>query len=211
MTVKHVVRLFWVAAIMGGSMGGCRCGQGGGAADGPTIKTPPIGEEDPNAPKPVVDFPKHLHSRDPTLNAFVDYALEVCARGDYDGFRQLFGTAYTPTSRSDFEQRWYAVRDLSVVSLYRGPQDPPEYYLHVVVRWREPDHKGRAKRDAVVMVYREANEWQLGPAPKEIASKVLAASTRPARSRPAGARRPASPRASGARPGRGTAPGKDAP
>ncbi len=208
MTARNVVKLVCAAAIAAGGMGGCKCRQDVGTGDEPRIETTPIAEEYPDVPTPKIDFPARWHSEDTTLNAFIDHALKVCGEGDYDGFRQLFGTEYTPTGRSDFERAWHAFSDIKVTRLFRGPQDPPAYYLHVVVRRREPDRKGRRQRDAVVMVFREAGDWRLGPAPKEIVRKVLAASTRPAGTRPAAGRQsPSQTRPSDGIPTRG----KDSP
>lgn len=189
----RLARLSCIVAVVGSSMGGCRCDQSTSTDQGPRIETEKIVEKSPQAPRPEVVFPERWHSTDASVNAFVRQALQVCAEGDYDGFRQLFGTTYTPPDQAEFERVWYAVRQITVAGFYRGQQDPPEYYLHAVVQYRGPDRKGRTRRDAVVAIFQEAGQWRLAPAPTEVVRKVVAASTRPAHSPSAGDTRPAEP------------------
>ena len=181
MTVNNIVRVAWGVALVAGSMGGCECGEDVLVKTGGRIDRETIAEKDPQAPRPGVVFPKKALTDDTTLNEFITKALEVCHRGDYDGFRQLFGTAYRPPDQRSFERVWAGVRDITVASI-RGPgrETPPEYYAHAVVRLRQPDRKDRQKRDVVVKVFREAGDWRLGEAPKEIVRKILIASSRPA-------------------------------
>jgi len=167
MTARSVIRLVWAAAVAAGGLGGCKCGQGMDVGDGAAIEKTPFVVEDPTAPAPTVEFPADVRSDDATLNAFVEHALQVCARGDYDGFRQLFDVAYPPQSLADFERVWHAAKELAVAGLRRGPGEPARYYVHIVVRWREPDRKNRTERDTIVKVFREGGKWRIAPVPKE--------------------------------------------
>ena len=119
MISRNMVKLAWATAIAVGNIGGCKCERD--VADEPKIETTPIVDVDPTAPSPTVEFPAHLRSNDATLNAFVEHALKVCARGDYDGFRQLFAAACPPRGLSDFERVWHAAKELAVADLRRGP------------------------------------------------------------------------------------------
>jgi len=179
MTAKNVVRVLGAALVVAGAMGGCRCsGQAG--VDEAKIDEPPLDKVYPNVDRPRAEFPRSCQTDDPTLNKFIGTILAVCERGDYDTFRQSFGTAYDPTEEKDFERFWRNVGEIRVAGIYPGKADPPEYYVHVVVRLREADRKGRQSRDAVVTVFQELGEWRIVPASKEIIQKVLAASTQPA-------------------------------
>jgi hypothetical protein len=163
---------------IGGSMGGCECQRS--ADEDVSIEVPKITDKDPNANRPLVYFPSRCQTEDITLNKFIEQALVVCAQGDYDGFRQLFGTSFTPPSKTDFERIWYNVVNVEVVSTHPGKQEPPEYYVHAVVRLREPDRRNRSQRDAVVAIFKEADEWRMAPPSKEFVRKVLMADSQPA-------------------------------
>lgn len=180
MTANKVVKLIWAAAMLAGSMGGCECQRDVAAVDDSAIGVEPITKQEPNAPRPDTHFPRNLQTDDPAFNKFIDHTLSVCEAGDYEGFRQLFGTTYSPTGQADFFRVWHGVQDIQVKAIYPGRPDPKEYFVHAVVRLREPDRRGREKRDAVLWAFLEAGEWRLGPAPKEIVGKVIAASSRPA-------------------------------
>ena len=152
----------WTAALVTVSVGGCECERHVGAPDDMQIDRPPIAEQDPDAPRPAVDFPAELHLDDPSFNKFVIRALEVCRLGDYDGFRQLFGTAYEPASEESFRKVWHNVRTVEVRQVVRAPQQVPHYYLYARVRLRAPDRKGQDLRDIWVMVFQEDDRWCLG-------------------------------------------------
>ena len=180
---KRWTGLMMVAAVAIGSTQGCRCGRDVNAVDDAVLDPPPLAEVDQAAPRPAIHFSPHLRSKDASLNQFIEQSLTICSTGDYDGFRSLFGMAYSPTPQDTFERLWHNVQDLTVLGMYQGRVDPPEYYLHVSVRLRQQDRKGREKGEVVVAIFREAGQWRLGPASKEIAAQVLRVSTRPA-SRP---------------------------
>lgn len=188
MIATKMVKIIGVAAAVAGSLGGCRCGRDVKVDEGVQIDRPAITEEEPGADPPKTTFPQRWRQDDATVNRFVQDALRICAHGNYDAFRELFGTDYSPPGERDFTRVWHNVREIRVASLRRDPrrEGPGEYYLHFVVRLRQPDRKSRERRDVVVRLFQEAGRWRMGQAPREVVDKVLAASTRPARSRPAG-------------------------
>lgn len=134
----------------------------------------------PNAVPPTVQFPPQLQTSDPTLNLFIENALDVCARGDYAGFRLLFASTYTPPIESDFQRIWAGVKSVQIVSVHADPKERDQYYVHAVVQLRAPDARQRTKRDAIVAVQREGGEWRLSPPPKEVVHKILVIDSRPA-------------------------------
>jgi len=155
------------------------CSRDAAVDDGPEINKPPISVEDPEAPRPAVNFPAHLRQKDPTLNAFIEKVLEICYRGDYDAFRQLFGTAYQPTDEKQFRQVWYNVGNVDVILVQDGRQKEPHYYVLAKVRLRTP-RNGRQERSVPVMVFKEAGEWRVGPPPKAAIEELRALETQPA-------------------------------
>lgn len=173
MIAKKIVIFIWAILFVTGSMGGCECQRDVLVDDGPEIDLPPISKVNPEAERPYTHFASDLHTDDVSLNKFVENAMKTCEDGDYDAFRQLFGTAYTPAVYEDFKNVWHNVRDIQVCGLGDDTQKKETYYLHVKVRYRQPDSKGRLIRDAVVIIFKEAGEWRLGHATKDIINKVL--------------------------------------
>jgi hypothetical protein len=177
-------------------LAGCK-GDGAGTDEG-SIDQPSLRVLNPDAAAPTVIFPHRLKTDDVTLNEFIHHALEVCAEGDYDKFRELFGTAYRPPGKEQFERVWQGVREVAVVGVYPDRQEPPEYYVHAVVELRKPDRRERTQRDVVVWIFREADEWRMGAAPGEITNRILVASTQPGAGEP-GRHAPAASRPARAR------------
>ncbi len=154
--------------------GGCRCGREP-APDETEIDVKDIVARQPDVDRPRVDFPTSLQSDDPTLNEFIRRALGICERGDYDGFRQLFSIHTTPTSQKDFERVWLSVQEITVAGVYAARGSPDIFFVHAIVRYREPDRKGRLTRDAALAVFKENGHWRIGPAPTGIIRKMRAA------------------------------------
>jgi len=164
----------WATVLLAATLTGCECQSDEGLGGGAVIDIEAIVDKDPHAPRPRTDFPKEHQTQDPEVNRFIEHMLEVCERGDYDGFRQLFGTAQTPTGQDDFETVWKNVEKIRVMGLYPDRPDGPEsYYAHAVVGLREPDRKGRHQRDVVVQLFSEASEWRMGPASAEIIDRIM--------------------------------------
>ncbi|UCD27855.1 MAG: hypothetical protein JSV03_12215 [Planctomycetota bacterium] len=173
MIAKNVFRTLWAAFLIAGIMGGCECQRDVLVDEGPEIERPTMAEINPHAERPYTHFPSDLHTQDVSLNKFIEKALTICEEGDYDSFRQLFGTAYTPTEQKAFERVWHNVRDIRVINLKSDKKKQKVYYLHAVVRLRKPDKKERQRGDLVIIIFKEAENWRLGPAPKEIVNQVL--------------------------------------
>ncbi len=171
---RLVVRILLAAAAVAGSMGGCECGKEEVGEDHNALDRPTITEENPQVERPNVYFPRDLMTEDVSLNKFVDKALNVCYEGDYDGFRQLFGASYKPPKETNFQAIWTQVRSVQVARIEQHPgKEPPVYYLHAVVRLRNPDSKGRTRRDIVIAIFPEAGQWRLGNAPEEVTRFML--------------------------------------
>jgi len=170
----------WAALLVGGTIGGCKCSRDVAVEPDRQIDRPSIVQLDPDAPRPDVDFPPELHLDDPSFNRFVVHALEVCRQGDYDGFRQLFGTAYEPTTHDNFRKVWGNVKSIQVRRVVKGPQETPHYYLYGRIRLREPDRKGQDRRDIWVMVFRETDQWRLGAPSQDIVDRLRMLETSPA-------------------------------
>jgi len=180
MRTHSLLRMLWAAALVGFLTGGCRCSRDAAVDDGPEINKKPIIEEEPEAPRPGVLFPSHLRQPDPTLNAFVEQVLTICYQGDYDAFRQLFGTSYQPTGEVEFRRVWHGVRSVEVIRIQAGPQKEPHYYLLAKVQLRAPDRRGRRERSVPVMVYKEGGQWRVGPPPQGVIDELRALETQPA-------------------------------
>src|SRR5205814_8947672 len=134
-----------------------------------SIDQPPLSSSDPAAKRPVVYFPSDIRAKidDISLNKFVEDTLTICASGDYDRFRQLFGPSYTPPDKSDFDKIWYNVKNVQVVSVHADAKEPPDYYVHAWVDLRQPDAHHRTRRDAIVAVVKQEGRWRLFRAPND--------------------------------------------
>ena len=172
MITSRIVRVFLLLLLASGYSGGCDCGgEEGENAGGSIIDDDPLAKENPDTPRAV--FPVDKRTDDASLNDFVGKAMDVCSKGDYDGFRQLFGTAYQPTERRQFKRIWGAVREIRVERVHVGRSDPPEYYVHAEVIWRKPDKHRRLSRSVVIMAYQEGGQWRIGSAPREAVRAML--------------------------------------
>jgi hypothetical protein len=168
--------LAWVVAVTFACTG-CRRGS---ETDEAEIDVPTIVEQDPTADRPSVDFPPSCQQADAKLNAFITQVLKVCEEGDFDGFCQFMGTTERPPSQDDFKRLWHGIGRISVKSVRGTESEPPQYFVHAVARLRKPDNEKRTERDIVIRVFKEADEWRISGAPKEIVRKVLAADSQPA-------------------------------
>ncbi|HOB73022.1 MAG TPA: hypothetical protein PKG54_00725 [Phycisphaerae bacterium] len=143
------------------------------------IDNPPLVDEFQGSPAPTVAFPEHLKTGDVVLNEFIRKALDCCAKGDYDRFRQLFGISYQPPDANQFRKLWQGVKLVKIEGIYHDQRQPNDYYVHAVIELRKPDRRDRSERQAVIWVFREGDEWRIGPAPSDIAGRVLVTSTQP--------------------------------
>jgi hypothetical protein len=191
---RNIIRGLLLALLTGGIIGGCECKKG--VEETATIDMPSISQENPSADRPVVQVPSHCKTKDPVLNQFIQTTLKSCAEGDYDSFRQACSTSFTPPSYDDFKRLWHGVEGITVVSVYQTPEESPKYFVHATVHLRKPDSRERDKREAVVVIFKEAGDWRMAPPPKEIARKVLLADSQPA---PGAATQPAASQAAEAK------------
>jgi hypothetical protein len=195
-----------IVLVLAGSFAGlllAGCNRGG-AVDDAEIDKQELINEGVAAEPPKIYFPPECQQSDPSLNAFIDSVLDLCRRGDYDKFCNLFGASEVPPTYDDFKRIWQGVREISVRSVHAGRPDKGEYFVHAIVKLRKADGEKRTQREIVVRVFRELEQWRISAAPKEIVRKVLTADSQPA-SGPA--ERPAVTAAgSTSRPGPSTAP-----
>jgi len=173
-----LLRAFLVLWLVGALTGCKRQATANPDADGDMHKRQNILAH-PDWPKPTVEFPQQLQTDDVAVNEFIHSALESCKTGDYDKFRELFGVTADVPEAPQFDHAWQGVKSIRVVGTKKGPQDPPEYYVHLVVELRQPDRYERTERQAVMSVFREANQWRMAPAPSEIQRLILFANTQP--------------------------------
>ncbi|GEM_PF-782858 len=178
--IRKRALLLWVVACVVGGMGGCQCGKGDKKSTSPGPSHRAGGEIDGSTKPLRLDFPEQWRASDQEVNAFVESVLTIAAKGDYDGFRQLFAMTHTPPSRQEFQRAWEAIEGIRVSGLYGDSPEPEKYYLHAVVDRRSPDGRGRTKLDRVVMLFKEAGRWRLGPAPGEVVDVIVRAASRPA-------------------------------
>jgi len=171
MITSRIIKVFLLFLFASVTIGGCDCGGDAGEADPSIIDDDPLAKENPDTPRAV--FLADKWTDDASLNAFIEKAMDVCSKGDYDGFRQLFGTSYQPTERKQFKRIWGAVREIRVEQVRKGRADPPEYYVHAEVHWRRPDKNRRLSRSVVIMAYQEAGQWRIGTATREVVRAML--------------------------------------
>lgn len=160
--------------------GGCECSQEKQKDEGALINRPDLARQIPSAPRPSVIMLPECRQPDPDLNQFIEHTMGVCSRGDYDAYRQLFGTAYKPTAEVDFKRIWQGVKEIVVRRVWPSPEKPPRYYVLADVKLRKPDSKGRHERSVPIMVFQEAGQWRVGPAPKHVIELIRAADSQPA-------------------------------
>ncbi len=170
----------WAAMLGACVLGGCRCSRDTPAPDGAQIDRPALVEQTPDAPRPAVLFPAKVHEGDASLNEFIGRVLQVCQLGDYDAFRQLFGSMYEPTSFANFRRIWPQVKEIEVQRIHAGPGDPPEVYVvEAQARLRQADRKGREAVNLPIMIFQESGHWRLGPVPRELRDRMGVAATAP--------------------------------
>jgi len=137
-------------------------------------------QKDPDAARPTVLFPEQFKTDDVLLNTFIRKAMDSCAEGDYDKFRQLFGVTYEPPDGVQFERVWKGVKEIRIAGIHQDPSRPLDYYVHIVVQLRQPDRLDRTERQAVIWIFKEADEWRMAPAPGDIQGLILYDTTQPA-------------------------------
>lgn len=155
----------------------------GGCAKGQPDRHEQEAAEAPPKPVQVLKFPPALHTDDPSVNAFVDKAMDVCAAGSYDDFRVLWTAEQEPLTRAEYDAGWKAVRLIEVRALEpiklarqtdKGEVLDKKYVLMVEVRF-DPEHpagRKEPKRDAVLLLTQEQGRWRLARAPTRIRTWV---------------------------------------
>jgi hypothetical protein len=145
---------------------------------------------------PTFSFASEATCDDAAVNEFVKRFVRTCLSGDYAGYREMVTRVVEPIGREAFETAWHAVKRVAVNSIVltegvrRYP--PPVYLVEAEVEMREPEASdahvvsGPPIRNVCILVFREADEWVMAPAPREICQRY--APSRPADEPPAPAR-----------------------
>lgn len=165
--------LFGVAAVLWSA---CRRDESGGHAA--ESITEPAEEAQPEN---LLVFPPSLYVEDASVNDFLRRAMHVCVRGEYDAFRLLWSAREDPLARAEFETGWQAVQQIRIRALQRvrlatddaakGAASTREVYAVLADVQLDPSlpaGQQEPRRDVVLMILREHDEWRLGNAPKSM-------------------------------------------
>jgi hypothetical protein len=181
-----LTRALWLAAVLPVLLG---CRQDVISQNEADIDEDPLIVQDETADRPEIHYPAEFQTGDPALNEFVNRALEACAEGDYDEFRLLWGTEFTPPKQETFKRLWYGVKEIKVEGVYPEDREPPRYFFHLSVLLRQFDPRGLAPsevsgreetREFVAMAYLEDDQWRLGLPPASYRERILTLATQPA-------------------------------
>ena len=148
------------------------CSKDSDATTEPVIDPADMIRKKGDAP-PKLIMPDEVLTDDPSLNAFVRRAANICLNGNYGDFRLLWSTEYEPFSRRRFESAWHAVRSVEVKAIkpVRAKRENIKYYIHATAHL-DPQ-LGEPRRDLVVLVVDENGEWRIAPAPEGMRDKIL--------------------------------------
>jgi len=127
-----------------------------------------------SGPDAVVDFPERLQPDDPAVTAFVRRAIDTCVKGDYDAFRLLWSVREDPFPRDSFERGWRAVQRVTVLDiqkLLREVEGDVVYGVHAAVELDESVPE--PKRQVVLLIVHEADQWRLMSAPANLRRRFL--------------------------------------
>jgi len=123
-------------------------------------------------------FPDELRVADETVNDFVAKAMSICAAGEYGAFRLLWSVRGDPLPREEFEQGWQAVQNIKVRALEKvmldadpsaGRAESESVYALLVDVSLDPEQRAgqkKPRREVVLMLIREHEQWRLAQAPK---------------------------------------------
>jgi hypothetical protein len=121
-------------------------------------------------------FPESLRAGDESVNIFVRTALTQSAGGNYEAFRALWSAKQEPISRAEFDEGWQAVKRIEVRGLQQARLENEQdsaasnvvYVLLVEVALDPAQKAGQRepRREIVMMLVREHDQWRLAGAPK---------------------------------------------
>ena len=133
---------------------------------------------------PTFSFPREVTCDNANVNEFVKRFVKSCLSGDYARYREMVTRLVEPIGREAFETAWHAVRRVEVrlIVLTEGVQGypPPVYLVEAEVEMREPEASdahvvaGPGIRNVNILVFQEADEWVMAPAPREIRQRYAA-------------------------------------
>lgn len=114
---------------------------------------------------PKVTFASGARTGNGELDTFVRDFVELCLKGDYDGFR-LCWTAYSqPISSSRFRAMWGMAEEIVITQITAVPGKKGKAYLVKVSATLSPKAKSQ-HRDVEVLVISEDGKWVIAPAPR---------------------------------------------
>jgi hypothetical protein len=129
-------------------------------------------EPGPRTPRPTpvriqpVVFASDAYSKDPTVNAFVREAIEICIRGDYEAFRLLWSAREEPLTEQEFLRGWRAVQRVTIqqITEMQTPAGEIVYGVRGQVEL-DPDEVPEPVRDIVLVLVGENDQWRIRRAP----------------------------------------------
>jgi hypothetical protein len=116
--------------------------------------------------KTVLHFPAELRADDPSVNAFIESAIETCAAGDYEKFRLLWVAKEQPITQQEFQRGWKATESVTILDVQKGRtlDDPLAYAVRGLVQL-DPNEVPEPKRDLVLLIVKENDSWHLKKPP----------------------------------------------
>ncbi len=143
----------------------------------PVQNTSEPAQAPPERSPAVLVFPDEVHTDDPQVNELVSRALDVTAGQDYEEFRLLWAADDEPFARDQFERGWQSLKRISVdlIQKMRDPRDNVVFYALYARAELDPQEippDEEAKRDIVLVIRRENDQWRLAHAPERVRDVV---------------------------------------
>lgn len=131
-----------------------------------------------SAPRAELVFPTALRVEDETVNAFLEQAMLVTTRGDYDAFRTLWVAVDEPFARDQFDRGWQSLIRLriEVLQKIRDPVDQGIIYGLYAVAELDPEALPAGEepqRRVVLELRREAEGWKFANAREDVRKAVI--------------------------------------
>lgn len=153
-----------------------------GCDSGPPQKAPPPPTpfkklEPTTAPVRVVFLPeareRDIKSARFEVQQFVERFLNICAAGDYAGYRKLVSRTTTPQSEKRFSTVFYAVKQISVQAIdeidnARFPESTFRVVMKVEFLPGKQAELRRNRDEVAILVFPEEGEWRMRAAPNEL-------------------------------------------
>lgn len=115
-------------------------------------------------------FPEELHVKDDSVNQFITRAIDVCASGDYEGFRLLWSIRQNPPfTKQEFTMALQGGATVTIQQLqkFRTPEGEVVYAVRGRVELKKPGIP-KPVRDVILMIVNESDQWRLALAPSNV-------------------------------------------